>query len=90
MTVEESIRHIYNRIEKEATDTASNEIHVLASEHKLVIIAKGASAAPRMPLYKEKLQTEFAQELGCDAVTLRTEVSLSDDEKMEIFALYRR
>lgn len=90
MTVEESIRQIYNRIEKETTGNAPNEIHVLALEQKLVIIAKGAPASPRMPLYREKLQTEFAAELGCEEVTLRTEISLADDEKMEIFILNRR
>jgi|GEM_PF-5525350 len=90
MTVEESIRQIYHRIERETTGAAPNEILVLAADQKLVIIAKGASTASTQPLRRELLQTEFASELGCDAVTLRTEVSLAGDEKMEIYTIHRR
>lgn len=90
MTVEESIRQIYTRIERETTGAAPNEIQVLAADQKLVIIAKGASAGDRLPMYRDLLQTEFATELGCDTVTLRTEVSLAGDEKMEIYTLHRR
>lgn len=90
LSVEESIRQIYSRIERETNGAAPNEVHVLAADHKLVIIAKGSPAASRQPLQRELLQSEFAAELGCDTVTLRTEVSLANDEKMEIFALHRR
>jgi hypothetical protein len=89
VTLEESIRHIYHRVEIETIGVASNELHILAADNKIVIIARGGGAGDRQPLYKQTLQTEFAAELGIDAVTMRTGVSLADDEKMEIFMFNR-
>jgi uncharacterized protein YbcI len=87
LTIEESIRHIYHRVELETIGTASNELHVLAADNKIVIIARGAIAGAHQTMYRQALQTEFASELGVPSVTLRTGVSLADDEKMEIFML---
>lgn len=89
MTVEESIRQIYARVEQETIGAASHETQILAADDKIVIIAKGAPASGKLPTYRQSLQEEFAAELGCDVVSMRTGVSLADDEKMEIFVLSR-
>ncbi|MCI3921611.1 DUF2294 domain-containing protein [Paenibacillus sp. TRM 82003] len=89
MTLEESIRQIYNRVENETFGAASHETHILAAEDKIVVIARGGPSPGRLPAYRQSLQAEFAAELGCDVVSMRTDVSLADDEKMEIFVLSR-
>lgn len=90
MTIEESIRHIYQRVELGTIGTASNELHVLADDSKIIVIARGAAAGSRMPAnYTQTLLSEMAAELGIPSVTLRTGVSLAEDEKMEIFSIER-
>jgi len=91
LPLEESIRRLYNRVEMRACGTASKETQVLAAGNKVVVVARGAPAGAlgASPEYEELLRSEFAAEFGCTIQSLRTRVSLSDDEKMEIFTLNR-
>lgn len=88
MPLEESIRRLYNRIERKTSGSVSTETHVLAVDNKIIVVARGAPV-DKPPAYEETLRAEFASELGCRIESLRTRVSLSEDEKMEIFVLSR-
>lgn len=88
LPLEESIRRLYNRVELQTCGSVSSETHVLAVDNKVVVVARGTPSA-QSPAYEETLRTEFASEFGCTIESLRTRVSLSDDEKMEIFILNR-
>ncbi|HZG85736.1 hypothetical protein [Paenibacillus sp.] len=88
VSLEESIRQVYNRVERETAGAASSETHVLIVENKVVVVARGLPV-DRRPVYEETLRSEFAAELGCSIESVRTRVSLAEDEKMEIFILNR-
>ncbi|WP_309121937.1 hypothetical protein [Paenibacillus sp.] len=88
LPLEESIRQLYNRVERETIGAASSETHVIASDRRIVVVARGLPVV-RNADYEQALRTEFAAELGCRIESLRTRVSLSDDEKMEIFEISR-
>jgi uncharacterized protein YbcI len=101
ISLEESIRKAYNRVELETIGSCSTETHVLAVDNKIVVVARGIPAnsrqlppartgGPLLPgkkLYEDALRHEFASELGCEIVSMRTDITLADDEKMEIFLL---
>jgi len=89
LSLEESIRRIYSRVERQTTGASPSEMHVLAVDNKIVVVSKGRPASERSPTLRQALCEEFAAELGCDMVAVRTDVSLADDEKMEIFLLSR-
>ncbi|HZG55734.1 hypothetical protein [Paenibacillus sp.] len=88
ISLEESIRRLYNRIERETSGAASSETHVLAVDNKIIVVARGVPV-DKSPAYEQTLRSEFASELGCRVESLRTRISLADDEKMEIFVLSR-
>ena len=88
LPLEEAIRRLYNRVELQTCGAVSSETHVLAVDNKVIIVTRG-TPSDRSPAYEETLRTEFAAEFGCRIESLRTRVSLSDDEKMEIFVLNR-
>ena len=88
LPLEESIRRLYNRVELRTCGAASKETQVLAAGSRVVVVARGAPVGAS-PAYEETLRSEFAAEFGCTIQSLRTRVSLSDDEKMEIFTLNR-
>ena len=89
LSLEESIRQLYNRVERETIGAASVETHVIASDTRIVVVARGLPVA-KNAAYDQALRTEFAAELGCRIDSLRTRVSLADDEKMEIFEISRK
>lgn len=94
-TVEETIRQAYHRVERETLGIESAELRILATDNKIVIVARqssnsrneGALRTLDLRAYENALRTEFAAELGCRIVSMRTNIALADDERMNIFQL---